>query len=259
MRSKRLRHLFLACAAACASASGAGAGVAFDLRATSVNGAGLSGSQSPHAITNVLVGDVIAFDVFAVITGTDANFSNDVFISGIGSFRSTPPQFPTPNLRGTLKMDVVRTALDPDTGDPVGPLGFDAIGYSIGMQQDLDGDGDLDVGSNFVPLPDDYWAVRYFSAPIGAPAGLPNGKKLGFGTFTVTSVPAGSETLVQFGGRNISVGSTYLQDGVIMQLPSFDSTPEQSIRVSTVPIPEPASAALLGSVCLALRSRRRRI
>lgn len=250
---------FFVCAAAFAAATGiytstssVRADAIFDLRATTVNGAALSGLQSPHAIPDARLGDVIAFDVFVLITGTDANFTNDRFISGIGSFRSS-----NGGLGGNVLMDVVRTPVD-ENGDPIGPLGFDEIGYSVGLQQDLDGDGDLDVGSNNASTPANYWAVRYPLA-TGAQAGLPNGRKVGFGTFTVTFAPPQtlhSQTLIKFAGRNATTALNYLQDGQAMATPSMDSTPANSILVTA--LPEPGSAALFGIVAVSLWPRRRR-
>src|SRR4051812_7569552 len=129
------------------TAASANADLRFDLRAKAVNGVALSGAQTQHSIPNALVGDVISFDVFAVVRGTDASLTNDRIYSAVGSFRSSG-QLGVPNLRGNLLMDVVHTLHDPDTGDQIGPNGFDEIGFSVGTQQDLDADGDLDVGSN---------------------------------------------------------------------------------------------------------------
>jgi len=228
----------------------------FDLRATSVNGVPLSGVQSPRAIPNALVGDVIRFDVFVTVRGTDANFSNDRFVSGIGSFRSVAVS--AQNLRGNLLMDIVRTTTDPDTGEPIAPFGFDANASSVGLQQDLDGDGDIDVGSNIDSQAANHWAVRYFGAPLSAPAGLPNGARVGFGTFTVTSGAAGAQTLLQFIGRNSIFGQTWDEDGVRLGDVTEDSLPGESILVTAVPEPS-TFASLFGAASIfQLRRRKRR-
>lgn len=237
------------------STSGARGGLAFDLRATAVNGAPLSGIQTPHDIPFATVGDVIQFDVFVVVTGTDADFTNDKFASAIGSFKSTPPD-PSANLRGDLLLDVVRTAIDPDTGEPIPPFGFDAPGFSVGLQQDLDGDGDIDVGSNDPSNAANHWAVRYFLEPtFDAPAGLPDGRKVGFGTFQVTSAALGSATLLRFAGRNVRTGSLYIEDGRVLSRPSLDSTMEHSILVSAVPEPVPIGTSCIAFLTLTRRRR----
>jgi hypothetical protein len=195
----------------------------------------------------------MAFDVFAVVTGTDANLANDRISSVIGSFKSTPVSGDG-LLFGNLVMDVRRTVFDPDTGDPIDAFGFDQIGYSVGMIQDLDGDGDLDVGSNNASIAAHHWAARSVTAPNGPSAPAPSGRMVGFGTFTVTS-SAGS-TLVNFFGRDSQFGGVYVQDGAHVIGPSIDSPPENGILIRAVP--EPASIAVIAPLALALRRRRGR-
>jgi hypothetical protein len=245
---RRFNKIVLA-AIACLPANAALAGLTFNLRATSVNGAALSGAQTQHNIPNAGVGDVIAFDVFVLIVGTDANFTNDRMNSVDGSFRSTS-LVAGAGPSGTLRMDVVHSVFD-DAGEII-MHGFDDPGWSAGLQQDLDGDGDLDVGSNNDASANNYWAAVWGIFSSGVGAGLPNGRKVGFGTFTVTSAPAGS-TLVRFVGRNASTAGNYFQDGVFRAEPTVDSTFADSILVSTVP--EPASAVAIGAGLAALGRR----
>ncbi|CAN5669564.1 hypothetical protein BH09PLA1_BH09PLA1_29380 [soil metagenome] len=254
----RLGKSIVCAAAMCAVSSVAQGDLTIDLRATTVNGAALSGGQTQHAIPNAQIGDVIAFDVFALVTGTDANFMNDRFLAVSGSFRSSALGSGD-NLLGNLLLDVVRTQFDPETGDPVGPLGFDNLGFSAGTQQDLDGDGDLDVGSNNTSAPANYWAARAYlvtsGGGYGVPAGLPNGRKIGVGCFNVTSTSAASQTLLRFAGRNIDIAATYNEDGIVRQGPSLDSLPGKGIVVSS--IPEPASVTTIAARLLVLHRRRR--
>jgi hypothetical protein len=241
-------------AIACLPASASLAGLTFNLRATSVNGAPLSGAQTQHFIPNVVAGDVIAFDVFALVTGMDTNFTNDRVLQVDGSFRSTALA-PGPGLRGNLKMDVVHSVVNPDTGDII-THGFDGTAWSVGLQQDLDGDGDLDVGSNADTNAANFWAAVYTAPFVGAIAGLPDGRKVGFGTFTVTAATPTNSTVLRFVGRNAGTAGNYLQDGVFFAVPTVDSTLADSILVSTAP--EPASVFVLSAsvVCLGRRSRR---
>lgn len=230
-------------------------GLSVDLRATSVNGAPLGAGQSAHAITNALVGDVITFDVFAMITGTDALISNDRLNSFLGSYKSVPVSG-EPLLFGNLLMDVRRTTYD-SNGEPTDAFGFDQIGHSIGLQQDLDGDGDLDVGSNFPQEPEHFWAVRSMTAPTGVTAPPPVGRKVGLGTFTVTS--SSGSTLVNFFGRNHALGSHFIQDGNSVLSPTFDAPPQNGILVSAVPEPVTSLAVgALGALGVCGRRRRRR-
>jgi hypothetical protein len=257
MRARRFSRRFFKLilpAIACTTTAVARGDLMFDLRAASVNGAALSGAQTQHSIPSAGVGDVIAFDVYVLITGTDANFFNDRVVQVDGAFHSTS-LFAGAGPFGDLTMDVVRTVYDPKTGDIV-MNGFDAPSFSVGLQQDLDADGDLDVGSNIDSSDAHYWAARFQASSVGSPAGPPNGRKVGFGTFTVTSASAGS-TLLRFVGRNANTAGNYFQDGVFMHGPTVDSTVANSILVSTVPEPSIAIAGA-GAGLFALHRRRRR-
>src|SRR5687768_3076985 len=78
------------------------------------------------------VGQVIQMEVFATVTGADANGANDGLQMVVGSFLSS-------NLSGGTALGTLEAA-------PVAP--FDALVSTSGTQADLDGDGDLDIGSN---------------------------------------------------------------------------------------------------------------
>ena len=68
--------------------------------------------------------------------------------------------------------------------------GFDKDGFSVGLRQDLDADGDLDVGSNVVSSSDDFWFARHnTTASTGAAAGAPDGVRVGFGTILISNEP----------------------------------------------------------------------
>jgi hypothetical protein len=222
-----------------------------DLRATKVNGVPIAGAQTQHFIPFVHTGDVISFDVFAIITGHDANLNNDRIVAAAGGFVTSPI-----GLKGNLNADIVRTIYDPETGDPT-VIGFDQVGSSVGFHQDLDEDGDIDVGSFDHEHDPKWWAVRYGAAPQGAPAAPPTGRQVGLGTFTVTSSGPGS-TLIQFIGRQWWTGAQYIEDGVLIGVSADDSLPEHSIAVST--IPEPGSvgtvAATVGLLLGGCRRRR---
>jgi hypothetical protein len=114
--------------AALALASGAGvahAGVVIDLRAISKNGIA---TPNPKLVA-VAPGDTVIFRVFADVTGAAGNIAPDCLQSVSGSFLSTG------GIRGNLSLDKIT-------------LPFDEPQSSVGATQDLDGDGDLDVGSN---------------------------------------------------------------------------------------------------------------
>lgn len=255
MLSNRISKMLLSGAVVGALAGVTNAALNLDVRATRVNGNALGAGQTSKLIPTVVVGDVISFDVFAVITGTNASTTDDKFISVAGSYRSS-----NGGLLGGILMDLVRSTTDPDTGEIL-VAGFDGLGSSVGLAQDLDGDGDLDVGSNVDSFANDFWAARYALAPAGAVAGslspTTGGRRIGFGTFTVTSVPAASGTQINFDGRSATTAANYFLDGVPVQEPSVDGLVPLQIGGGGGPTPEPAALSLVGLAALGMVRRRR--
>jgi hypothetical protein len=150
---------------------------------------------------------------------------------------------------------VLRSATDPDTGEQIAPFGFDNLGFSVGLQQDLDGDGDLDVGSNDPTVAANHYAVRYANGQEYAPAGTPGGALIGSGSFTVTGGSATAATLINFFGRNAQTGSLYMEDGNVLLRPSFDSPAANGILLTSVP--EHLSPSVVAMIGLLSRRRRR--
>jgi hypothetical protein len=217
-----------------------------DIRATSVSGGGTL--VNPKLVALPVPGTVIRFDIFAVVVGTNGSTADDRFISVSGSWRSS-----NGGLRGNIETDLVRTVTDPDTGEIV-TAGFDGAGSSVGLQQDLDGDGDLDVGSNVDDNPNHFWAASFSLAPQGVAAGSTNpltgGRKIGFGTFTVFDT---GMSFLNFDGRNALTAATYIQDGQLIHEPSIDGL----VPVQTN-VPEPASLGVAALSALSFRRSRAR-
>ena len=230
MRNTRGRKLSIGTAAAAALAMAAGAtsaGLNIDLRATAVNGQPLPVGSTPRRVFVQNIGDVVSFDIFAVVTGTNAFTVDDRIVSVSGSFISTPfTNPPGTHLLGHLRTGLVPTVTDPNTGEILTP-GFDGAGSSVGFQQDLDGDGDLDVGSNVDSDSANFWRATYI-IPEGTVAGsnspTTGGRRVGFGTFIVGNgvllIDLG--TYINFDGRNFGSAAQYIQDGVSIQEPSID-------------------------------------
>ena len=86
-------------------------------------------SAGGKAVTATAVGQVVDLDVYAVISGTTAG-SNDAFLDAVGSFLGTKTA--TGGVVGNLAATLIPT--------------FVGAGASDGTQQDLNGDGGLDVG-----------------------------------------------------------------------------------------------------------------
>jgi MYXO-CTERM domain-containing protein len=251
MLSKRISKMLLSGATVGMMAGAANAALNIDVRATGVTGGGTVANGK--LVNNVAVGSVVTFDIFAVITGTNASTTDDKFISVSGSYLTTGP------LHGNLLADVVRTPLDSD-GVAIPPLGFDANGFSVGLQQDLDGDGDLDVGSTADSAANNFWAARFFGAPNGSPAGstnpTTNGRRIGFGTFTVTS--ATGATILNFDGRDAGTAGNWIEDGQTLSAASQNGVLGITINgTGGGTIPEPATLSLAGLAGLAMVRRRR--
>jgi hypothetical protein len=248
MPAARRRTCKLAAALIVALSSTASGELNIDVRATKLNGAPLSGGNTAKSVTVHQIGDVVSFDVFAVVVGTNASLSDDKIIHSSGSFKSVGPT------KGTLVLDLVPTIINGD--EPLVIPGFDGLGSSIGTQQDLDGDFDLDVGSNLDSSTQNFWFARYHLAPVGAPAGsldpLTGGRLIGFGTFTVSSLDVALPTSINFFGRNATTASAYTQDGATTQQRSFDG-----ILPLQILIPEPA-AVWIAFAGLAFVCRHRR-
>jgi len=151
------------------------------------------------------VGNVVKLEVWATVKGADSTGSNDGLEIAVGSLLSSNANGGAAN--GTLKVT------------PAAP--FNSFGSSGGVQRDLDGDGDLDVGSNVTANGSDYFAVR--SAGVtenGTVSGASNSFKIANATFTVTSLKSttGQTNLVfrPRGGSGSSVGGVWQEDGAAL-------------------------------------------
>src|SRR5262249_9730183 len=78
------------------------------------------------------VGQVVNLEIWATAKGSDTNGANEALQTVVGSLLSTNVNGGAAN--GTLKITL---------NSP-----FNGSASQVGKQQDLDGDGDLDVGSN---------------------------------------------------------------------------------------------------------------
>jgi hypothetical protein len=140
---------------------------------------------------NVTPGQVVNLELFAVVTGADANASNEGYQNGWGSILSKSVSGAT-NLKGTLAATLTPT--------------FNANSAQPGAQADLDGDGDLDVGSNDANDHSGYFFARAAARQNGGQFKIANVK------FTVAAgAAAGAKTAINF--RN-SISSLWWEDNL---------------------------------------------
>jgi hypothetical protein len=241
MKRKTLRLLFVAAVAALGLCRVAQSTLRVDLRVTSVSGPATTRDAQSVLVTNV--GAQIHMDIWAHITGTNAQTFDEALTSLTGSLVSA--QEYGPYVQGTLT-----TSLMPN---------FSALGSSIGMQTDLDADGDLDVGSNNDSNSDDFFAVRALSAPnpIAGPE-----IRIGQATFTIDSITSSfAGSFLYFRPRRHDVAATWFEDGIYKRpdVPGALFVGGYAVAVSA--IPEPGPLALLAAVATfasALRPQRRK-
>ncbi|HEX2973777.1 MAG TPA: hypothetical protein VHP11_15705 [Tepidisphaeraceae bacterium] len=163
-------------------------GLLFDLRVH--DGGGKSATVGT-------IGDVVVMDLYAVLTGATTGIQDVKLQSGAGSFCSSD---------GGLLGDLL--GLRP-------PSPFNSMASSAGIQNDLDGDGDKDVG----PIDPNsvQGAFALYSFRAGSPAtDMPEGGfQVGQLSFTATSLDGGA-TLINYLPRpNHETAALFWLDGSI--------------------------------------------
>jgi Ca2+-binding RTX toxin-like protein len=141
------------------------------------------------------VGQVINLDVWAVVQGADNDATNDAFQSAHGSFLSSDVG------GGAAAGTLSATVLSP----------FDATSSQNGAQADLDGDGDLDVGSNNDAQPTGFFIARAGGLQGGtnpAPAQF----RIGTVSFTVTSLRGTGTTEINYRKRDFNLGVEWAEE-----------------------------------------------
>ena len=218
-------------------------------------------------------GDKFMADVWATVTGTSTDLANSYGLSSVnGSIVSNGPVLI--NISGkqgdvaAYKGGVKTTALAP----------FAKSGEQPGMERDLDGDGDIDLGSPNQNDATGFFNVRadpqeYFGgspAGIAAPGG--NGVAWKIGRVELTVAPgteAGTSSVIWTPRRNAAgaiapeAGLWYDDQGGLSAKDAASGTiatgaPLTIMSFGDPCIPEPASAALVASAALGLLRRRQR-
>jgi len=240
MLSKRISSMLLGGAAVAGLSSGTQASLTYDLRAALssnpnnvvVDGKNVNVTQASGTIT---------FNVFAVVVASDnGNALDEGFVAGNGNFLSTGA-----SVKGNL------AALR-------GPL-YLGTGGSDGTIQDLDNDGDLDVGGTNTT-----GAANFFNPRVGtAPTPIMGASQLvGTVTMSLTGGTLSGNTLVNFQVKpgNPLGTAQWIENGVSTiangTTAIFQAGPD--VVLHTTIVPEPTTIGLIGLAGLGMLARRRK-
>jgi hypothetical protein len=251
----------LAAAAAAAAAAGLGglgesgarAGLMVDFRAVTLNGHTELVTDPKH-VPRVATGDVVGIEIYARIQATNAD-NDESLQSFSGSIHSS---------NGELLGDL---------GDSATVFPFTAAGSQNGSQQDIDSDGDLDIGAVPTGLRPQtnslYFFPRAASAQDGSqgtvdgtpvPGANPAAEEWLVGTVNFRVSQGGALTWIDFvrrtfpNGTNDPATSVWREDGVLQT----GTSPYSSNPLVIGSIPEAGGLALAGLASLGVLARRKR-
>lgn len=134
----KMRGKMIAAAAIAGLAGSANAAVmTYDLRVSTINGTAVAPGTKSY--TSAVTGDVIGLQLYAVLGSENSTQTDDGFLSGEGSLKSSAAG----TIQGNFRGDTLPTATQTNTVSP-----FNQATSQSGFKSDLDGDGDLDIGTN---------------------------------------------------------------------------------------------------------------
>ncbi|MDB6172642.1 MAG: hypothetical protein JWL59_1953 [Chthoniobacteraceae bacterium] len=234
----------------------ASASIVLDLRATELNGAPLSGANTSKNISGLKTGDVLTFSLHADVTGASGNTAAEgIQLLYFSLFTSSG------GLLGDFANNV---SLNPVFSNGAQP----------GQAHDLDGDGDLDLGSTSASattaspansFPGTSYVAARSSTVTTTGTPILDGTEffLGITTFTITSVADSGAISANFYLPTFTVGvsrisALWQEDGATKQIGS-SKTGVTAIGTPVLlsSVPEPSAAILLVAGTLGLLTRRR--
>ena len=278
-RKFALKALPLVAALSVASIHSASAILTWDLRAVSVISDGVSTPvANPKNVVIPGNSDVVAtdivFELWAVVTGLDANV-NETLTSGQGTILSSPGTSANRDtgVAGNLALGLLvnATSVKGNLSNALfngsaqgGPNWGAASTANPGAVVDLDGDGDLDIGSATVNAATGIYMVAntgggaQSSGAAGAFNALTNGRewKLSIATFRVTGLTLGAASMgaINFVVPSISTSldlgrASFATDGVTRNGADAQLAVAAPVLIS-VPEPSAFGMVLLGAMGL---------
>lgn len=222
-------------------ASTAEAGLVVQVEATG-GSAGVTLTDSRNVSVSQ-VGDVVSLAVFAQISGTNG-VNDETAKFQFGSFASAG------------------ATLGNMAGGVVSP--FDGTSFQNGSVQDIDSDGDLDLGSAGSTGGGKFFARSLSPTALDVVVDANTAKvQIGQLTFTVTALGAGV-TDVNFiprtdaTGGNLAAAALWSQDSEFISYNPTTGTFAAGAPVHITAVPEPATLGLLSLASVGLLKRRRR-
>ena len=205
-------------------------GLVIDVRAVSATGT-TQVLNAKHVVPGA-AGDVVTCDVWAIVTALDPYKNNDGMWSVSGSFLSA-----NVSGNGSVRGKLSAARLIPYLGG----------GGSNGLEQDLDADGDVDVGSNVNTSAAGFFAAHHDLSPTP----VTNPARFATVSFSIGQVLSLNDvTTINFRPRSSASAAVWWEDGIAIVGSDFSAGAPVEIF-----IPEPASVALPCLTGLSLLAR----
>jgi hypothetical protein len=239
-----------------------------DLRVVSVSGGSTSNTKTANVNGN---GSIVTLALWGIVTGTNGIVDENISIVSQGILISSPGTISSldTGVSGNSSLPASPNTIFGTIGLTIDPL-FLGSGAVVGKSQDLDGDGDLDMGGTSTANATDYISFRSTSPSYTGSSStegvnlntLANGREflLGTVTFTITTFSADGSTALNWMWRSNTTEVTrasFNSDGG-----SAENGADANLAVGnyvSILAPEPSTfAMLLGGLGILIGFNRRR-